>query len=809
MADRDSQLAKTFEVIRAFQLTPVPIRPGMKAPERDWDCRVVVSDPNPILANIGDGNIAVHLHGRVVDVDVDTFDPLIPAALDLCLPVSNLVWGREAKPRSHRLYLLSEEFEREQYSSVLRALKALRIGPLPPPGEKDPGSLSVEIRGGNRQSAQISVMPGSRHPGGELYTWDGRLDVSASPALVQPATLVNAVRTAAAAALLARFWVTGVRNEMSLALAGALWRMHSVMVSIAEQVGEEPPDSADALARTERLANAIMDLAGDDPTDRRDRMTNIRNTWRKLDRDPSAKTVGATRLGQLCGEDGNAIVRKLYLLLCDDPGALAFEELAERFRIWYGQGVLIDLDLVTRGLSQFWMTKEQASNSMGGSVVALGGKRLPVARLLFSSQAVGRVYGVTFDPTTTDLVVENEAGSFVNQWRGLKTQPHDEPVTDEDIRPFLDYMHDIVAAGDPDAARWVLDWCADMLQQPGKKPGTALVLVGEQGAGKTFLGECVLGPIIGPAHYGQTNSINSITDRFNQLVDNKLLLQCDEALHSYQRDMSARLKALVTDQTLKIEPKFVNPFVKPNHMRFLFTSNEETAALFVDPTPSERRFTVLKVAPLRVDDVEYWTHLRGWTEANLPKIMRWLLDREYRKPSVMRPHVTAAKRALQGVGVPLEVAWINERIAGGFPLSRDTYEFWWQAFGSDREDAHEQANSLLADRWPDTIHLPTLEEDYRLYVRERGKQVHTGNVWITIRGIFPENSVTHAGQRTVNVTDPRTGAVQKRRVRLHHLPPATAIAEHLRRRYGDVFGEPIVEAAQADDAPATDRPAEY
>lgn len=779
--ERQQQLERTFKVVRAYGLTPVPIRPGAKAPTAEWDCRTVISDPEPVLAAVGAGNIAVHLHGRVVDVDVDSFDPLLTQALDLCLPPSVMVWGRAAKPRSHRVYLLTDDFNRDKFLSVLRALKYLTVG-------RD--SLSVEIRGGDRTAAQISVMPGSQHPSGELYTWDD-LDTSTSPPLVQPAALVTAVRTAAAAAMLARFWVSGVRNEMSLALAGALWRMHSVQASIAEQTDDVPPDPGEAMARAEALMNAVMTLADDDANDRRDRLSNLRNTWRKLERDPSAKAIGATRLGQLCGEDGAQVVRKLFLLLCDDPGALAFEELAERFRIWYGQGVLIDLDLVTRGLPQFWMTKEQASNSMGGSVVTLGGKRLSVPRLLFASQAVGRVYGVTFDPATTDLVVENESGAFVNQWRGFKTKPHQEPVSDAEVRPFLEYAHAVIAAGDDAAYNWVLDWCADILQAPGRKPGTALVLVGEQGAGKTFLGECVLGPIIGPAHYGQTNSMTSLTDRFNQQVDNKLLLQCDEALHSYQRDVAARLKALITDATIKIEPKFVNPFIKPNHMRFMFTSNEETAALFVDPTPAERRFTVLKVSAHRVDDVAWWTDLRKWTEANLSKIMRWLLDRKYSKPTIMRPYSTAAKRALQGVGVPLEVSWMNERLQAGFPLDLSVYSAWWQAYSAEREDAHSTANQLLADRWPDVIHLPTLEEDFRRYVRERGKPLHTGNVWLTMRSVFPEGSVGDAGQKTVNVVDPRTQAIQKRRVRLHTLPSAADVAAHLRRRYGDVFGAPL------------------
>lgn len=774
--DRSSHLQRTMDVIKAYALTPVRIRPGQKAPTSDWDPRRAANSEK-VLANLGDDNLAVHLFGRIVDVDVDTFDVMIVEALDLCLPASSLTWGRASKPRSHRLYVLDQDFNRDDFGALLRAIKALKV---------EDTSLSVEIRGGTKSSAFVSVLPGSVHPEGELYTWDS-LDTSVSPTAVTAAELVDAVRMAAAAALLSRYWVKGIRNDMSLALAGALWRMYSVVLSASEISGGEAPSSSEALARAERLMRAITSLAGDDANDVQSRLVNLRNTWKKLDHDPSSKTVGATRLAELIGDAGAQVVRSLYVLMADDAGALEFEELAERFRIWYGQGVLIDLDMVERGMSQFWMTREQTKNSMGGRALNLGGKKVPVSSILFSSLAVGRVFGVTFDPSSLDTVIEQDNGAYVNQWRGFKVAPAAE-ATEDEVRPFLDYVTEVVANRDEAAANWVLDWCADILQDPAKKPGTSLVLVGLPGAGKTFLGECILGAIIGPTHYGQTNSITSLTERFNQLVDNKLLLQCDEALHSYQRDTAARLKALVTDQTMRIEPKFVNPYVKPNHMRFVFTSNEETAALFIDATPAERRFTVLNVSGVRSSDGDYWQKLRSWTAENLAKIARYLMDRKYDKTSVRRPYATEAKRILQGVGVPLEVSWLNERLQSGFPLSGEIHQYWWQSFQMGRENEYSASNTLIADRWPDTIHLPALEEDFRKYVRDRGKPLHTGNVWLTIRGAFPEASIESIGQRSVSITDSYTNITQRRRVRLYTFPSMERILEHLERKYGKVFG---------------------
>jgi hypothetical protein len=86
---------------------------------------------------------------------------------------------------------------------------------------------------------------------------------------------------------------------------------------------------------------------------------------------------------------------------------------------------------------------------------------------------------------------------MVNQWKGWAVEPCPQRVMDEEVEPFTDYVRSIVCSGNDDHYEWVMAWLADIFQHPGEKPGTALVLVGVQGAGKTFLGEHVLGKIIG------------------------------------------------------------------------------------------------------------------------------------------------------------------------------------------------------------------------------------------------------------------------------------------------------------------------
>lgn len=793
--------------LRTSGLIPVKVRPQQKDPFPEWDPRRAATEDHGATLRLLEADESLNLgalfHGKYVDVDIDTNMGALHQALDHFLPRTPYVWGRKSKPASHRAYQLHEDFDRGPYGPILRFLKSLKIGD---------DNYSVELRGGRPENGLFSVLPGSTHPSGEAVEWADKFDPTVSGTYVETHRLVKALRLAQATSLIASYYVSGVRNDMSLALAGLLWRIRSSSMAAAGL--DDEMDIKDGMfILTEDDARAVFDavtkIADDNQTDHRARQLNYINSWKKLDTDPAAKVTGGKVLAELIGKDGDKVVKALYRLLSDNEGIEQMEALAEQFTIWYGPGVLIDLIMVDKGHQTPWMTKEQAGNSLGGRKVTLGDKKIPIVNLLFGSQFIQRVAGLTFDPSTTDRLVQGEQGTMVNQWKGFTMEPCPQTVMDEDVRPFIDYVYEVLAAGEEKMATWILDWMADMLQKPANKPGTALVLVGPQGAGKTFLGERILAPIIGKSHSVQMNSIEQLTNKFNSLADNKIFVQCDEAVHSYQKDVAARLKSIITDETMTVEPKNVNAFKKPNHMHFLFTSNEENTALFIDPTPHERRFTVQKVSAKRCDDIEYWTFMHKWVEMALPKVMRWLLDRQYVKRNIQRPLETEAKRNIQRVGVDPEIAWIIGRVAAGFPISHRYHIHWWQGFSKDGITENEKKNGVLRrDVWPDRVHLNAIEEDYRAFVRSHGRPVYSGSIITTLKRALPPESLFQAEMPTVSYLDPKSGASIKERVRLYGWPSTNDILQHLRHKFGPLVDKLIEEAREDAEPEQTPEPEE-
>lgn len=803
--------AKSLKFLNSTGLIPVRVRPGGKEPYPEWDPRRAEQEDHSITLKVLETdtkqNLGALMSGKYVDLDIDCTSEYLKAALDYFLPRTPYVFGRASKPRSHRIYALQDDFDRNMWSSILRYIKQLGKGKI------DDDSYSVEVRGGSAANGLFTVLPGSyREDADEWIEWDEAMDPTMAPPFIKIETIIKSIRLAIVAAMFAPHWVEGVRNDMSMALSGTLWRIRtSTLAAFGLEPEEEGPEGYYILTEDDAksIITCICTLAGDDPEDKRSRILNMQNTWRKLDAEAGAKVTGGKVLATLIdgGEEENArtvgknVVKALYRLLSDNDAAEQIEKMAEQFVMWYGPGVILDLHQVALGRMNPWMTKEQATNSLGGKKLTIGEKKIPLANMLFGSTIIQRVMGLTFDPSTPELIAPSPEGFMVNQWRGFATKPSEQRITYEEIAPFHDYVVQIIADGDEDVAHWVFSWIADMLQRPAEKPGTALVLVGVQGAGKTFLGEHIIAKIIGPSHSAQINNVSRLTNQFNTTIDNKVFVQCDEAVHNYQKDVSSRLKSIITDGSLIIEPKGVNAYQKPNHIHLMFTSNEESAALFIDASPYERRFTVLKVSNKRAGDLKYWSDMHSWTAANLPKIMRWLLDFKYDKKAISRPLKTDAKEDLQRVGMDAEVSWILSRMASGFLIGNRVHRHWFDCYNSKTITQKDQdLDTIRRDEWPDYVMSSVLEEDFKTFVREHGRAVYSGSVMTNIKKVIPPEHFKAAGQKTVKLVDPKSGQIKMDRVRLHSVPSQEQIMNFLITKYGTMVSRLFDEYNKGESA---------
>jgi hypothetical protein len=97
---------------------------------------------------------------------------------------------------------------------------------------------------------------------------------------------------------------------------------------------------------------------------------------------------------------------------------------------------------------------------------------------------------------------------YYNLWRGFSVEPRK-----GDCSKFLAHLEDNVAQGNKEHYNWILGWFAQIVKEPQIKPGTAVVLRGPQGVGKTIVGQ-LFGSLF-VDHYELVAEPRYVTGRFN------------------------------------------------------------------------------------------------------------------------------------------------------------------------------------------------------------------------------------------------------------------------------------------------------
>jgi hypothetical protein len=187
-------------------MMPVPIPAKKKNPVIDgWQNLTITAD-----------NAAEYFNGAALnvgaiwgpksnghrDIDLDCVEAIKLAPY--FLPPTRSIYGRASKRESHRLYVGADDPAEKAYIKLM----------------DDNRASIVELRLGSGGKGSQSVMPGSRHPSGELYDWDE----DGAPGRADNAELKVAIVKIAVGAMLARHWPEHNRHDACMRVGGFLAR---------------------------------------------------------------------------------------------------------------------------------------------------------------------------------------------------------------------------------------------------------------------------------------------------------------------------------------------------------------------------------------------------------------------------------------------------------------------------------------------------------------------------------------------------------------------------------------------------------
>jgi len=203
---------------------------------------------------------------------------------------------------------------------------------------------------------------------------------------------------------------------------------------------------------------------------------------------------------------------------------------------------------------------------------------------------VVRLGEVGFDPAETDPNIR------CNLWSGWPTVPREGKC---DI--VLSVLEHLCAEeqNSRDIYHWVLKWLAYPIQHPGAKMRTALVFHGPQGVGKNLFFESIM-RIYG--RYGGIIDQAAVEDKFNDWASAKLYMIADEVVARNELfHLKNKLKGIVTNPSIRINPKNVAAHDEKNHVNVVFLSNERQPLVL---EKDDRRYTVVWT-PAKMDTEFY------------------------------------------------------------------------------------------------------------------------------------------------------------------------------------------------------------
>ncbi len=210
---------------------------------------------------------------------------------------------------------------------------------------------------------------------------------------------------------------------------------------------------------------------------------------------------------------------------------------------------------------------------------------------------------------------------------------------------------------------------------------TTLVIHGPQGTGKNMFFEAYMS-IFG--RYGRVIDQSAIEDKFNDWASRKLFLIADEVVaRSDLYHVKNRLKAFITGEWIRINPKNMSAYEERNHVNMVFLSNEAMPVVLEE---DDRRHAVIWT-PEKLEQTFYRAVLEEMRDGGIEALHHYLLHLDLGDFTAgTLPPMTDAKRELIDLSQDSPSRFIKAFEVGdidGFPSKNSTVGMLLPALSTD------------------------------------------------------------------------------------------------------------------------------
>ncbi|MFW7358745.1 MAG: primase-helicase family protein [Brucella sp.] len=335
--------------------------------------------------------------------------------------------------------------------------------------------------------------------------------------------------------------------------------------------------------------------------------------------------------------------------------------------------------------------------------------------------------GVVFDP-------KEETHGYFNLWKGFSVAPKD-----KDCKRILDFIREVICDGDEEQYCFFIGYFAHMVQRPSELPETALILVGEQGTGKSFVIKQFARLIA--EHTNTISKRQHLVGSFNAHMAHTILLIADEVSIATRFATNA-LKAPITEPTLMLEAKGHDAVPIRNCIRYVLLTNDPHVVLM---GPNERRFAVYEVSNQKQQDHKFFAELSSYMDnGGLEGLMHHLQGFDLSQFNIRKvPPSKGRAHQIEQSFSDIERYWYECLLVGELPLG---------------------------EPWNQELEKGHLTRDYRIFCDEVGQSKRSAETMLfrnlrkmcpSIRDYRPANGKRHIVfptlQEARKAFDARTG----------------------------------------------------
>ena len=258
-----------------------------------------------------------------------------------------------------------------------------------------------------------------------------------------------------------------------------------------------------------------------------------------------------------------------------------------------------------------------------------------------------------------------EVPDAYNLWRGFTCES-----IPGSCGKFLDHLKHNLCRSNEEHYGYLMTWLASSVQHPNQAGGTAVVMRGKQGTGKSFFAKA-FGKLWGQ-HFLQISQSKHLVGSFNAHLRDCVVLFADEAFFAGDKKSEGTLKALITEEHIVVEKKGIDSEPSPNYIHLIMASNSEWV---VPVAMDDRRFFILDIADEHRNDTKYFGEIAAELDnGGYEALLHYLMTYDLSGVDLRQVPGTDALKEQKELNLSPEEAWWYDKLHSGRILAR--HECW-------------------------------------------------------------------------------------------------------------------------------------